>query len=199
MLTLYEDPCSGNCYKPRLLMSMLGKQFEAVYEDVWSPAHPTPKLKEMSPMGKVPVLVDDDLVIAESNAILCYLAKGTPFLPEDPKELAGVMQWMFFEQYYHEPTISVARKWRAFTPNEPGAAQKADACMAGGNRALAAMETHLANNEWFGTDRLTVADIALFGYTHSAEAGGFTLADYPKVTAWLARVKAHPGYVEQKW
>lgn len=198
-LTLYEDPCSGNCYKVRLLLTMQDKPFQAVREDVFSDTHPTPELVALSPMGKVPVLIDNDFVLAESNAILTYLGKGTPFLPDTPRNLGKVMQWMFFEQYYHEPTIAVARKWRKFTPDAPGAKEKADACMEGGNKALAAMEHHLKDFDWFAAGRCTIADIALYAYTHCADEGGFDLDAYPNVQAWLKRVEATPGFVPMKY
>lgn len=198
-LTLYEDPVSGNCYKVRLLLTMQDKPFKAIREDVFGDEHPSPEVAKLSPMGKVPVLVDNDFVLAESNAILTYLAKGTPFLPDTPRNLGKVMQWMFFEQYYHEPTLAVARKLRKFTPDATGAKKKADGLMEGGNKALAAMEKHLTDFDWFAAGRCTIADISLYAYTHNADEGGFDLGQYPNVQAWLKRVEAVPGFVKMEY
>jgi len=182
---LYDSGISGNCYKVRLLFSLLGIEYERREE----------LLGELNPGLRVPTLVmDDGRPLAESDAILFYFAEGTEYLPEDRYERAQVLQWMFFEQYSHEPNIAVLRFW-AHAGIEPDAGEAA-AKLEGGYRALEAMERHLgAGREFLVSDGPTIADLALYAYTHVADEGGFDLGRFPAIGAWLARVSSLPGHV----
>ena len=196
MLRLYDNRLSGNGYKPRLLMAHLGLGYERIEVNSLTGETRTPEFLAINPNGRIPVLVlEGGTPLAESNAILCYLAEGSRFLPVGRVERALALQWLFFEQYSHEPYIAVARHWIRHV--EMTAAQRAQlpAKREGGHAALAVMEGHLGGADWFGGDAMTVADIALYAYTHVADEGGFDLAPYPNVTAWLARVAAEPGHV----
>jgi glutathione S-transferase len=191
---LYDNDLSGNCYKVRLLFSHLGLDYERRHVDVFDRSKRSELLHSLNPALRVPTLVlDDGRPLAESNAILYYFAEGTPYLPEDRYVRAQVLQWLFFEQYSHEPYIAVARFWShaGITPSDEAAAEK----RRGGERALQAMESHLAHNPFLVADRYTIADIALYAYTHMAPEGGFDLEVYPAVQAWLARVTTQPGHV----
>ncbi len=139
-------------------------------------------------------MLEDGRPLAESGAILHYLAEGTPYLPEDRFERAQVLQWMFFEQYNHEPNVAVVRYWVSFAPSRPPE-EEIEARRALGHLALAAMEAHLATRRFLVAERYTIADIALYAYTHVAEEGGFELAGYPAIGAWLERVASQPGHV----
>jgi glutathione S-transferase len=195
MLTLYDYLPSGNGYKVRLLLSQLEMPFRLVEKDIQRGETRTPEFLALNPNGRIPVLeLDDGRRLAESGAILFHLAEGTPFLPEDRFARAEVLQWMFFEQYSHEPYIAVARAWlHVFTkPIDPvRLAEKHD----GGRQALGVMERHLTGRPFFVGERYTIADIALYAYTHVASEGGFDLTPYPAVRAWLARVASQPRHV----
>jgi glutathione S-transferase len=191
---LYNNQASGNCYKVRLLLHQLGIPFEKVELDVIDRSNRPEVLGGKNPALRVPTLeLDDGTHLAESGAILWYFAEGTPFVPEDRLDRARVLQWMFFEQYDHEPSIAVARFWvsirEQYDEEQLAAKQKA------GYRALDAMEASLDGRSFFVGDRYTIADIALFAYTHVAHEGGFDLGRYPSVRAWLDRVAAQPGHV----
>jgi glutathione S-transferase len=191
---LYDNHVSGNCYKVRLLLAHLGIDYERRQLDVIDRSNRPEVLGGLNPALRVPTLVlDDGRPLAESNAIICYFAEGTPYLPEDRYERAQVLQWLFFEQYSHEPFIAVARFWRiaGITPSEEVATEK----RRGGERALAAMDRHLQDRPFLVADRYTIADIALYAYTHVAPEGGFELDGYPAIQAWLARVSTQPGHV----
>ncbi len=200
--TLYSMQSSGNCYKPRLLMHQLGLPFRLVDIDPGRSETRTPEFLALNPNGRVPLLVlPDGRTLSESNAMLLYLAEGTRFLPDDRYQRALVHQWLFFEQYDHEPVIAVARSWMKIYPDRIGKAtpeQIAD-WQKRGNRALSVMEKALATNDWFAGNAYSVADIALYAYTHVAEDGGFDLAAYPAIGAWLRRVAAEPGHVGLDW
>jgi glutathione S-transferase len=192
---LYESPVSGNCYKVRLLLAHLGLPYERRELDVIDRSDRREVLGELNPGLRVPTLVlDDGRPLGESGAILAYLAEGTPYLPEDRYERAQVLQWMFFEQYSHEPYVAVVRFWVALSPDRPPE-EKIEAKRRGGYAAFDAMERHLATREFFAAGRYTIADIALYGYTHVAHEGGFDLSPYPAVRGWLDRVAAQPGHV----
>ena len=195
MLTLYDYLPSGNGYKIRLLLSQLGMPFRLVEKDIQRGETRTPEFLAINANGRIPVLAwDDGRRLAESDAILFFLAEGTPFLPGDRFARAEVLQWMFFEQYSHEPYIAVARAWvhvYAKTVDSARLAEKRE----GGYQALGVMERHLAERRFFVAERYSIADIALYAYTHVADEGGFDLAGYPSVRAWLARVAAEPRYV----
>jgi glutathione S-transferase len=191
---LFDNAISGNCYKVRLLLSRLGIAFERRELSVVDRSDRATILGDLNPALRVPTLIlDDGRPLAESNAILCYLAHGTDMLPDDRYEHAQVLQWLFFEQYSHEPNIAVARFW-AHAGIEPDMAER-EAKRRGGESALAAMERHLATREFFVAARYTIADIALYAYTHVADQGGFSLQPYPAISTWLARVAARPGHI----
>jgi glutathione S-transferase len=195
-MRLWDNRSSGNAYKVRLLLHLLGMSFERTEMDIDRGATRTPEFLKLNPNGRVPVLeVENGVPLAESNAILWYLAEGTQFLPEERFERAQVLQWMFFEQYSHEPNIATPRYWITHGVLTP----EREAMLPGkrklGRDALAVMETHLAGKSFFVGGRFTVADIALYAYTHVAEEGGFDLAPYEAVRAWLGRVARQPGHV----
>jgi glutathione S-transferase len=193
-MLLYDNPHSGNCYKVRLLFAQLGLPYERRELDVVDRSNRPEVLGGLNPALRVPTLVlDDGRALAESGAILCYFAEGTPYLPEDRFERAQVLQWLFFEQYSHEPYIAVARFWAiaGITPAEGAANEK----RRGGEAALAAMERHLADRAFLVAERYTIADIALYAYTHVAPEGGFELEPYPAIREWLTRVMAEPGHI----
>jgi glutathione S-transferase len=193
---LYDNPVSGNCHKVRLILSLLGIEYERRELSVVDRSDRVEALGGLSPALTVPTLVlDDGRPLAESNAILWYFADGTPYLPDDPYERAQVLQWMFFEQYKHEPSIAVLRFWVAISEEDPPPSVSVDAMRADGRVALKVMERHLASHDYLVGGRFTIADIALYAYTHVAPEGGFDLEPYPAVRAWLERVEAEPGVV----
>jgi glutathione S-transferase len=193
-MLLYDSAISGNCYKVRLLFAKLGIGYERRELSVFDRSDRPEVLGGMNPSLRVPTLVlDDGRTLGESNAILFYFAEQTDYLPEDRFERAQVLQWLFFEQYDHEPNIAVARFWEMADIHPPQA--DLDAKRKGGERALAALERHLGEREFLVGERYTIADIALFAYTHVAPEGGFSLEPYPAVSEWLARVAAAPGHV----
>jgi glutathione S-transferase len=196
MYTLHDSAISGNAYKVRLLLTKLGLPFRRIEMDVDDGSTRQPAFLAKNPNGKVPVLeLPDGTCLAESDAILVYLAEGTPYWPADRLQRAQVLQWMFFEQYNHEPTIAVVRHWVAHLGKTPESEPLLPQKIAGGHRALGVMEQHLAARRFFVGDTLTVADIALYAYTHVAHEGGFDLTPYPAVRAWLDRVAAAPGHI----
>ena len=196
MLRLYDNHLSGNGYKPRLLLAHLGRTYERIEVDSLKGETRTPEFLARNPNGRIPVLeLDDGTCLAESNAILFYLAEGSPFLPADRLGRALALQWMFFEQYSHEPCIAVARHWIQHVEMTEAQRSQLPEKQAGGRAALAVMERHLGGSDWFGGDAMGIADFALYAYTHVADEGGFDLADYPAVGAWLARVAEQPGHV----
>jgi len=195
-MLLYNSQVSGNCYKVRLLFAHLGLAYERRELDVIDRSNRPEVLGGLNPALRVPTLVlDDGRALGESDAIMFYFGEGTQYVPEDRFERAQVLQWMFFEQDSHEPYIAVARFWR-IAGIDPGAAEL-EAKQRGGTAALQAMELHLADGErtFLVGERYTIADIALFAYTHVAPEGGFELEPYPAIRAWLARVQAQPGHV----
>ena len=198
MPTLYQDPRSGNCYKAVLAASHLGIPLKTVDIDVTSGLTRKPEFLGKNPNGRVPLLeLDDGRLLPESNAIIWYLAESSPLIPADKFARAQMLQWMFFEQYSHEPYIAVARFWLTFVSKEQLRAKEhlIPEWHAKGNAALAVMEGHLKKHDWFVANQFSLADIALYAYTHCAEEGGFNLKSYPAVSAWLARVASVRGYV----
>jgi glutathione S-transferase len=193
-MLLYDSSVSGNCYKVRLLLTKLGLDFERRELSVFDRSDRLDVLGGLNPALRVPTLVlDDGRSLGESNAILWFFADGTEFVPTDRYERAQVMQWQFFEQYDVEPNIAVARFWELAEIHPPAA--DLEGKRKGGERALAAIERHLAENEFLVAGRYTIADITLYAYTHVAPEGGFSLAPYPAIREWLTRVAAHPGHI----
>jgi glutathione S-transferase len=196
MYRVYGMSASGNCHKVRMVLEALELPYEWTEIDLVRGQTRTPEFLAMNPNGQVPVLeIEPGVHLPQSNAILCYLADGTPLVPDDRLQRARAMEWMFFEQYSHEPYIAVARYLRRFHPDPASQRALVQTKMDGGYHALAVMENHLAREPFFAAGRYTIADIALYGYTHVAGEGGFDLARFPAVTAWLARIEAQPGYV----
>lgn len=196
MTTLYGFSPSGNCHKVRLLLEQLGGPYRWVETDSSRGATRTPEFLALNPNGKVPLLVlDDGRTLAESNAMLCWLAEGTDFVPADAWQRAQALSWMFFEQYSHEPCVAVARFIRGWTPADSPRRAELPKLRERGHQALAVMERHLLGAPWFTGPRYGIADIALFAYTDVAGEGGFDLAPYPALRDWRARVRATPGFV----
>ena len=199
MLKVHGMSTSGNCHKVRMVLEALKLPYAWNEVDTVHGTTRTPEFLAMNPNGKAPVLeIEPGAFLPESNAILFYLADETPLLPSDRLKRARVLQWMFFEQYSHEPYIAVARFLRRFHPDPASQRALADSRMDGGYRALEVMEKQLAQDPFFVGGRYTIADIALYAYTHVASEGGFDLARFPAVRAWLARVEAQPGYVRMR-
>jgi len=195
-MRVYGMSTSGNCHKVRMTLEALGLAYEWTETDTVRGDTRSAQFLTMNPNGKAPVLeIELGNYLPESNAILCYLAEGTPLLPAERLPRARVMQWLFFEQYSHEPYIAVARFLRRFHPDPASQKTLADSKMAGGYRALEVMDQHLTGKTFFVGERYSIADIALFAYTHVANEGGFDLGRFPAVQAWLTRVQAQPGYV----
>lgn len=197
MLRLYDFLASGNGYKVRLLLHQLAIPFERVELDIIRGETRTPEFLAKNPNGRIPLLeLDDGTRIAESNAIMWYLADGTPYLPSDRAARAHVLQWMFFEQYSHEPNIATSRFWLTHLELTPERRAGLEQKRPLGHAALAVMERHLASHDYFvASAAYSIADIALYAYTHVAPEGGFDLAPYPAVNAWLERVRAQPRHV----
>jgi glutathione S-transferase len=193
---LYNSQLSGNCWKVRQILALRGLDYERVEVDVFDRSNRPELLGGKNPALRVPTLeLDDGQHLAESNAILWYFGDGSPYVPADPLERARVLQWMFFEQYELEPTIAVARFWITLLGERDKHAAELESKRRAGNRALDALDGHLDGREWLVGDTLTVADISLYAYTHLAAEGGFDLAGYPHVQAWIERVASSPGYV----
>ena len=199
MVTVYGMKSSGNCYKVQLLLEQLQRPYRWIEIDSARGETRTPEFLARNPNGKVPLLeLDDGRFLSESNAILNFLAEGTPYLPGDAWLRAQVLQWMFFEQYSHEPYIAVARFICRWLPVDHTRRADLPRLIERGKQALDVMEKHLADREFFAGDGYTIADIALFAYTHCAADGGFDLAAYPAQCAWLARVQAQPRFVRMQ-
>ncbi len=196
VLLLYDNPESGNCYKVRLLLTRLGITFERVELSVVDRSNREEAIgRDANPALRVPTIrLDDGRHLGESNAILWYFAEGTDLVPGDRYERAQVLQWMFFEQYDHEPNLAVARFWLHVLGGAPEGASL-EAKQEGARRAIGAMDGHLAGRAFLVGERFTIADIALYAYTHVADEGGVPLEPYPAVRAWLARVAAQPGHI----
>jgi glutathione S-transferase len=193
-VVLYDSAVSGNCYKVRLLFALLGIDYERRELSVVDKSNREDELGDLNPGLRVPtVVLDDGRPLGESGAILWYFADGTQFVPTDPFERAKVLQWMFFEQYSHEPFIAVARHWvlHDMAPSDEALEEK----RRGGYVALDALERGLSDGRDFLAGDFSIGDIALYAYTHVAHEGGFDLPGYPRIQAWIDRVAAQPGYV----
>ncbi|MGZ8312550.1 MAG: glutathione S-transferase family protein [Allosphingosinicella sp.] len=198
-LVLHEYAASGNCYKVRLTAALLGLDLERREYDILKGETRTPEfLATVNPNGRIPVLQVGDRFIPESNASCFYLADGSPLVPAGRFGRADMLHWMFFEQYNHEPNVATLRFWLAYVGeanlNEAQRVQMPGK-RAAGEAALKLMDQHLAGRRYFVGDALTLADIALFAYTHVAGDAGFRLADYPEIAGWIDRVAAAPGFV----
>jgi glutathione S-transferase len=195
MLTIYGLRTSGNCYKLQLLLDQLGAPYRWVDVDSAHGQTRTPDFLAKNPNGRVPLLeLDDGRRLSESNAILGYLAEGSAMLPSNRWQHAKTMQWLFFEQYSHEPYIAVARFVRRWLPEDHPRRSELPRLIEQGAKALDVMEQHLATQPFFTGEAYGIADIALYAYTHCAGEGGFDLRLWPSIGAWLARVEAQPGF-----
>ncbi len=196
MLQLYDNLDSGNGYKVRLLLAQLGQPFGWTNLDTDHGATRTPEFLARNPNGRIPTLrLEDGTFLAESDAILWYLGEGTRFVPEGRTARAQVLQWMFFEQYSHEPYVATPRYIMRHLPADSPRRAELPERLARGRQALAVMETHLDGRTFFVAERYSIADIALFAYTHVADQGGHDLEPYPRLRGWLARIVAQPGHV----
>jgi len=198
MYTLYDFAPSGNCYKIRLLFSQLNIEFKRVNVDILKDESHTAEFLAFNPDGRVPVLKHGDKYLAESNAILWYLASGSDLIPEDKYEQAQILQWMFFEQFSHEPYLAKARFWVSILKAEEKFKEALKEKMELGYAALDVMEKHLMANDYFVGNRYSIADIALYAYTHVAEEGNFDLSGYQQITAWFKRIENQNNYINIK-
>jgi glutathione S-transferase len=199
-MRLYDYLSSGNGYKVRLVLHQLGIPFERIEHDILRGETRTAEFLRKNPNGRIPLLeLEDGTCLAESNAIQWYLAEGTPLLPEGRLLRAQVLQWMFFEQYSHEPYVAVARAWLHLFGLDDERRRQLPQKQKLGYDALAVMEGHLASRTFFVGERYSIADVALYAYTHVAHEGGFDLGRLPHVRAWLERVATQPGYVSIEW
>ncbi len=196
---LHEYAASGNCYKIRLTAALTGRVLERREYDIMAGETRTPGfLAKVNANGRIPVLQDGDRFLPESNAACFYLADGTALVPADPFDRADMLRWMFWEQYNHEPNIATVRFWMGWV-GEANLSDLQRALLPGkreaGEAALRLMDEHLASRDWFVGDAPTLADVCLYAYTHVAGQGGFALAPYPAVRAWIARVERQEGYI----
>jgi glutathione S-transferase len=199
MLTLYNSTPSGNCYKVRLILAHLGRPYETIEVDTASRDPRPAGLARGNPLNKVPLLVlEDGRTLPESNAILWHLAQGTRYLPADPALVTDVLRWMFFEQNILESSVAVNRFLISYLGQAERFAEPIRFNHRRGEQALSAMEQHLQEHDFFVGGRYSIADIALYAYTHVAEEGRFDLAPRPAIRAWLARVRGEPGHVPMK-
>jgi glutathione S-transferase len=195
-VVLYDSPPSGNCYKVRLLLAHLGLPYERRFVDAIDRSNKREELDSLNPTRRVPTLVlDDGRPLGESGAILLHLGEGTRFVPDDPYERARMIQWMFFEQADHMQSLAPARFIRTFSGRPEAFADRLEQLTKTAYRALATMDRHLDGSTFFVGDRLSLADIALYAYTHIAHEAGLDLEQHPKVRAWLERVASVPGHV----
>jgi glutathione S-transferase len=196
MLKLYDYLSSGNCYKIRLLLNQLGIAYQRVPIDIVKGESRTPEFLERNPLAKTPVLeIKPGQYLAESNAIIYYLADGTNFFPTNRWERAQVMQWLFFEQYSHEPNIATVRFWIVTLKQAEQRREAIEQKQVLGYTALRVMEQHLSRHDYFVGDRYSIADIALYAYTHVAEEGNFDLSQFPAILAWFDRIVSQPNYI----
>jgi glutathione S-transferase len=196
MYKVYGDYNSGNCYKIKLMLNLLGAEYEWVPVDILKGETETEAFLAKNPNGKIPVLeLEDGTCLWESNAILNFLAEGTPYLLTEPRLRTQMLQWQFFEQYSHEPTLAVARFIQFYLGLPEERLEEYHSLHRRGNKALKVMEQQLQRTPFLVGEHFSIADIALYAYTHVAHEGGFDLAQFPAIQQWLARVKQQPGYV----
>lgn len=195
MLTLYDCLESGNGHKVRLLLSLLGRDYRLVLKDIHAGETRTPEFLTLNPDGRIPLLqLEDGTCLPESNAILCWLADGSSYMPEDPLERARALGWMFWEQYNHEPTVAVARFWTHHPAKCPGAAELAQK-REKGRAALELLDRHLATRDWLVGGRVSVADLCLYSYSSVCEEGEISRDGLAALDAWLKRIEALPGFI----
>jgi glutathione S-transferase len=195
-LKVYGDSRSGNCYKIQLLCAELGIQYAWQEVDILAGETRTPQFLAMNPNGKIPLLaLPDGRYLAESNAILCYLADGSELVGADSFSRGQVLQWLFFEQYSHEPNIATSRFIIRYLGNPVERRADLEAKKKGGYAALGVMEKQLLNNAFIAGEKFGIADIALFAYTHVAHEGGFDLAEYPAIRSWIRKIERRPSFV----
>ncbi|MBU1330435.1 MAG: glutathione S-transferase family protein [Gammaproteobacteria bacterium] len=196
MYKVYGDYRSGNCYKVKLMLHLLDQPYEWVPIDILKGETGEEAFLAKNPNGKIPVLeLDDGTCLWESNAILNFLADGSAFLPTEPRLRTQVLQWQFFEQYSHEPYVAVARFIQLYQGMPAERLEEYQVCQVRGHKALRVMEKQLEQTPYLVGDAYSIADIALYAYTHVAHEGGFDLSPYPAIQAWLARVASHPRHV----
>ncbi|GLZ87719.1 glutathione S-transferase [Metapseudomonas resinovorans] len=196
MYKVHGDYKSGNCYKVKLILNLLGLPYQWVPVDILKGETERPEFLEKNPNGKIPVLeLEDGTTLWESNAILNFLAEGSALLPAEPRLRTQVLQWQFFEQYSHEPYVAVARFIQLYKGMPEDRLEEYKVCQVRGNKALKVMEKQLQRTPYLVGDRYSIADIALYAYTHVAHEGGFDLSGYPAILAWLDRVASHPRHV----
>jgi len=196
MLKVYGDYRSGNCYKVKLMLHLLGREYQWLPVDILKGETQTEAFLAKNPNGKIPVLeLEDGTCLWESNAILNFLADGSAFIPSEPRLRTQMLQWQFFEQYSHEPYVAVARFIKRYQGMPAERAEEYQVCLVRGYKALRVMEQQLSRTPYLVGDTYSIADIALYAYTHVAEEGGFDLSGFPAIQAWMARVAAHPRHV----
>lgn len=196
MYKVYGDVISGNCYKVKLILELLGQPYQWVPVDILKGETQSEAFLALNPNGKIPVLeLEDGTTLWESNAILNFLAEGSDLLPTEPRLRTQVLQWQFFEQYSHEPYVAVARFIKRYQGMPAERAEEYQVCLVRGYKALRVMEQQLSRTPYLVGDTYSIADIALYAYTHVAEEGSFDLSGFPAIQAWMARVAAHPRHV----
>lgn len=198
MYKLYDFPPSGNCYKVKLLLNQLNIEYERINVDILNAETHTSEFLKINPDARIPVLDHDGKYLAESNAILWYLAEGSSFMPVDKFEQAQVLQWMFFEQFSHEPNIAAPRYWISILKQKDKFKDQIPLKMKLGYAALDVMELHLSKNDFFVANQYSIADITLYAYTHMAEEGEFDLTGYDKIKAWFKRIESQTDYISIK-
>ena len=195
-MKVYGDIQSGNCYKIKLLTSILGIDHEWIEVDILANETQTDSFLKKNPNGKIPLLeLDDGRCISESNAILNYLAEGSDLSSEDTYEKVKILQWQFFEQYSHEPYVAVARFISKYLGLPDDRKEEYKLKQAGGHKALKVMEDQLSTTDYLVSDRMSISDISLYGYTHVANEGGFESSEYPVIQKWIRRIQCHQNYV----
>lgn len=196
MLKVYGDYRSGNCYKVKLMLHLLGREYQWLPIDILKGETQTAEFLAKNPNGKIPVLeLEDGTFLWESNAILNFLADGSEFIPDEPRLRTQMLQWQFFEQYSHEPYVAVARFIQLYQGMPEARREEYEVCHVRGHKAFRVMEQQLQRTPYLVGEQYTLADIALYAYTHVAHEGGFDLSGYPAINAWLARVASHPRHV----
>ena len=196
MLKVYGDYRSGNCYKVKLMLHLLGREYQWLPIDILKGETQTAEFLAKNPNGKIPVLeLEDGTCLWESNAILNFLADGSEFIPNEPRLRTQMLQWQFFEQYSHEPYVAVARFIQLYQGMPEARREEYEVCHVRGHKAFRVMEQQLQRTPYLVGEQYTLADIALYAYTHVAHEGGFDLSGYPAINAWLERIASHPRHV----